>query len=259
MNRRYHAAALTHPFVRLIGAAALFMTAVLLLDGPGLARQLALSAATASFLWLFVRRLNLDLVPVLCAIGVATVGEVILSLGWGLYSYQHALIPLYVPPGHGLFYALAAATARQEWFRARESVITRCVLIAGSVNAAVTLVLFGDAWGLLWWCGALALIRVSRNQLLLASCFVFTLVLEWFGTANGNWAWAAEVPLVGLRSANPPSGVGILYILLDLVVVWLTAGGRASRSLAPAVPPVAYELAAPASPRRRDSLSSPLA
>jgi len=29
---------------------------------------------------------------------------------------------------------------------------------------------------------------------------------------------------VGLRSANPPSGVGILYILLDLIVVGITAG-----------------------------------
>ena len=39
---------------------------------------------------------------------VATTGECVLSLGWGLYRYRNAVIPLYVPFGHGIFYALAA-------------------------------------------------------------------------------------------------------------------------------------------------------
>lgn len=199
------------------------MAAVLLLDGPGLPRQLTLSAVTAGFLWFFVRYLRVDARSVLTAIGVATVGEVVLSLGWGLYSYQHALIPLYVPPGHGLFYTLAAVSAQQEWFRRRESTITRGVLVAGTLIAVLSLVAFRDTWGFLWWLGALALIARSRNQLLLSTCFVYTILLEWAGTANGNWLWAADVPFVGLRSANPPAGVGILYILLDLVVVSLTS------------------------------------
>ena len=42
-------------------------------------------------------------------------------------------------------------------------------------------------------------------------------------TANGNWHWVEGVPFVGLTSANPPSGVGILYILLDLIVVAVAA------------------------------------
>lgn len=199
------------------------MAAVLLLDGPGLTRQLTLSAVTAGFLWFFVRYLRVDARPVLTAIAVATLGEVVLSLGWGLYSYQHALIPLYVPPGHGLFYTLAAVSAQQEWFRRREPVITRGVLVAGTLIAILSLVAFRDTWGFLWWLGALALIVRSRNQLLLATCFVYTILLEWAGTANGNWLWAADVPFVGLQSANPPAGVGILYILLDLIVVSLTS------------------------------------
>ena len=32
---------------------------------------------------------------------------------------------------------------------------------------------------------------------------------------------AADVPLLGLPSGNPPAGVAILYVLLDLIVVWL--------------------------------------
>ena len=86
------------------------MAAVLLLDAPGLPTQLGLSLATFIFLFAFVRHLPVDPRQVICAILVATLGEIVLSLGWGLYSYQHALIPLYVPPGHGLFYTLAAAS-----------------------------------------------------------------------------------------------------------------------------------------------------
>ena len=38
-----------------------------------------------------------------------------------------------------------------------------------------------------------------------------------------GWQWAAVVPGLGLHSANPPSGVGVLYILLDLFTVGVSA------------------------------------
>ena len=67
------------------------------------------------------------------------------------------------------------------------------------------------------------MIRKSHNGLMLSACYVYTTYLEWVGTAIGNWRWAAEVPFVGLHSANPPAGVGILYILLDLIVMGIVA------------------------------------
>jgi hypothetical protein len=215
-------------FLAFIAASTVFMAAILLLDRDGLEHQLGFGLATGAFLWLFARRSSVEPRQIICAILVATAGEIVLSLGWGLYSYQHALIPLYVPPGHGLFYALAADTAQQEALRRRAPAITRTVLVIGSAIAVVSLIAFGDAWGFLWWIGALLLIRKSQNALLLSACFVYTILLEWAGTAIGNWQWTAIVPFVGLRSANPPAGVGILYILLDLIVVAITT--RAARS-----------------------------
>jgi hypothetical protein len=206
-------------FLIFVTSSIAFMGAVLYVDRDGLPSQLALGSATAAFLWLFARGSGVPARQIVCAIIVATAGEIVLSLGWGLYSYEHALIPLYVPPGHGLFYTLAAMAARQEILRAHERAIARGVLVFGSVVAIVSLAFFADAWGFLWWLGALALIRFSRNQLLLSACFVFTIFLEWAGTAMGNWVWTATVPFVGLHSANPPAGVGILYILLDLIVM----------------------------------------
>jgi hypothetical protein len=210
-------------FVTFVTASAVFMTVLLLLDRDGLPQQFALGTATALFLWFFARTSQVQLRQIVCCVIVATIGEVVLSIGWGLYSYRHAVIPLYVPPGHGLFYTLAAETARQQVVRVRGAMITRWVMIAGSVLAIASLALMHDVWGFLWWIGAVALISVSKNRLLLSACFVYTIILEFVGTAIGNWRWAPEVPFLGLHSANPPSGVGILYILLDLIVVAITS------------------------------------
>lgn len=196
-----------------------YLPLLLLTDSPGFLPQLALGAATAAFLWLFARRGAIEPRQIITAIIVATIGECVLSLGWGLYTYHNALIPLYVPFGHGIFYALAAESARQTALRRIAPAITRGVIGAGSIIAIVSLVFFRDQWGLLWWVIAATLLMRSRNQLLLSTCFVYTILLEWLGTAIGNWVWAAEVPFVGLTSANPPSGVGVLYILLDLITV----------------------------------------
>jgi hypothetical protein len=204
-------------FIIFIAAAALFIPALLLADGH--LSQLALGLCTLLFLAVFARGSQIETRQIVCAIIVATTGEVVLSLGWGLYTYRHALIPLYVPFGHGLFYLLAAESAHQPALRRHARAITRSVLVTGSVIAAVSLIFFHDHWGLLWWIAAAILVMRSRNQLMLSTCFVYTILLEWIGTAVGNWHWAAVVPWVGIRSANPPSGVGILYILLDLIAV----------------------------------------
>ena len=211
---------MTRSFTAFLVALAVYVPIVLLADGPGLARQATLGAATAAFLWLVVCRAPVERRrQILTAVVIATTGECILSLGWGLYSYRHALIPTYVFFGHGLFYALAAETAQQRALQRIAPLITRGVLIGGSTVAAASLIFFRDTWGLLWWVIAVALLIRARDQLLLSACFVYTMLLEWAGTAMGNWTWSTEVPYTGLTAANPPSGVGLLYILLDLITV----------------------------------------
>ena len=210
-----------HSLLFVVSALA-FITLILLADRHGLGVQLLLGCATAAFLIYFVRYTEVDWLQIVCAIGIATLGEVALSIGWKLYTYRHAVIPFYVPPGHGLFYAMATVTAAQPWLQRHASIIFRGVLVGGSLLAIVSLLMYGDTWGLVWWLGALVLLRFSRNRLLLSACFCYTIVLEWTGTAIGNWQWAPIVPFLGLHSANPPAGVGILYILVDIAVVMVS-------------------------------------
>lgn len=202
-----------------IASSALFVALVLLLDGPGLARQALLGALTAAFLGWFAARCGADVRQIVTAIVVATLGECVLSLGCGLYAYRNAVIPAYVPFGHGVFYLLAVVTAREPWPRRHARAIVTVVLAAGTAYALAGVAFARDEWGLVWWSLAATLIVRSRNRLLLSTCVVYTIALELAGTALGNWRWAAEVPLLRLQSGNPPSGVGVLYVLLDLITV----------------------------------------
>ncbi len=205
-------------------ASAATLLSILLLDGAGVLRQCLLGLATSLLLWQIISHLHVPARNVLTAIAVATAGEIALSLGWRLYSYRYALIPLYVPPGHGVFYALAAATAEQAVVRRYSAMITSSTLLVGSSVATVTLLAKHDAWGMLWWIGFLLLMRRAQNKTMLAACFLYTMLLELTGVALGNWRWVPVVPFVGLHSANPPAGVGILYAAVDLsVAVLLTS------------------------------------
>src|SRR5438445_1099249 len=129
-------------FVLFLVAAGLYIPALLIADTRGLIPQLALGLATLAFLGVFAQRSEAAVRQIIWAILVATTGEIVLSLGWGLYTYHNALIPLYVPFGHGVFYALAAESARQPMLRRYARLITHAVLVAGSIIAAVRFVWF---------------------------------------------------------------------------------------------------------------------
>ncbi len=217
-HRSFEDGDMTREFQLLLILSAAFVAAVLHLDAQGVATQALLGGATLAFVYLVCKRLDVAVTPVFLCVIVATTGEVLLSAVWGLYSYQHASIPLYVPPGHALFYALAVVTARQPALQRHQTGIVRMILAVMAAMALTTLFLYGDTWGLLWSVAAIALILRSRHPLMLCACVTYTVMLEWGGTWNGNWQWVADVPFVGLTAANPPSGVGVLYVLLDLIV-----------------------------------------
>ena len=159
------------------------------------------------------------------AIGVvvfATIGEVIGSLIWGVYTYRLHNLPLFVPPAHGLVYltglALANAMARH----------VRALVTVAAVGAA--------AWGLLGLtvlphrdvAGALAVPLLllflwrGRNRAIYAGVFLVVAALELYGTAIGTWRWADELPGLGISDGNPPSGVASGYVWFDVMAL-LTA------------------------------------
>lgn len=197
------------------------VTAVLLLDAPDFARQLLLFLSVLVYLVVSVRGSRQPPMQIVVAILIALTGEIVLSAILHLYIYRDGFIPLFVPIGHGVFYAFAIQTDARFRCPVCRARVWKIVVVMGSVTALICLWSVRDQWGFLWWLIALGMILRSRNSFLLSVCFLYTLSLEIVGTSLGNWRWISEVSLFHLHSGNPPFGVGLLYCILDVGTLWV--------------------------------------
>jgi len=156
----------------------------------------------------------------------ATLGEVFLSLIWGLYDYRLGNVPLFVPPGHALLFVLGALLAA----RSRDWIVW--FVPAAAAPFVFVLALSGaDRFGALLFALFLLCLRFGRARLLYAVMFVLALAMELYGTWLGNWTWSRTVPWLGLSTLNPPLAAGVFYCVLDLLVM-ATVARKSRRTLA---------------------------
>jgi hypothetical protein len=175
----------------------------------------------AAFLcWLRGARSDDQLALAICVF-YATLGEVFLSLVWGLYEYRLANVPLFVPPGHALLFMLGRLFAERagawiEWFVPLAAAPFVFLLAATGLGTldALLFALF------------LLCILSARATRLYAVMFVLSLAMEVYGTWLGNWTWAPEAPWLGFTTINPPLAAGAFYCMLDMLVVATVARKR---------------------------------
>jgi hypothetical protein len=183
----------------------------------------------------------------LVVVGIATVGEIVGSIVWGLYTYRLENLPAFVPPGHGLVYLAGLSLAALVGART-----TALLVVAGAVAAVwgiagVTVLPAADVTGTIG-CAFLIGVLVWSRRPVYAGVFMVVVALELYGTALGTWTWQPAVPGLGLSQGNPPSGVASGYIVFDVLALALVArlaGARvarqpmrARRSAAPTTVPV---------------------
>jgi hypothetical protein len=189
----------------------------------GMPGQLAVGVWTWALFLVLLTRINQQLrLPLMLCLVIATLGELCLSLVWGLYVYWLHNLPFFVPPGHVLLFTLGLTFAPRlpRWF---------LVLVAAFAAAYGTTAVLRSTDT---FSAALAILFVSfmafgPNRRLYAMMFVISLLMELYGTWFGNWAWVPDVPGLPMSSANPPLCVGGLYCALDLLV---ESADRALRS-----------------------------
>lgn len=153
----------------------------------------------------------------------ATLGEIFLSLVWGLYEYRLSNIPLFVPPGHAMLFMLGTLLAR----RAGDWIVWAVPLAATPFVLLLAVTGLGTLDALLFSLFLLCMLS-GRASKLYAVMFVLSLAMEIYGTWLGNWTWAAEAPWLGLTTTNPPLAAGAFYCMLDMLVVATVAARRAA-------------------------------
>ncbi|HXH89613.1 MAG TPA: hypothetical protein VNI55_13525 [Gaiellaceae bacterium] len=219
-----------------------YIAALLAVDtqvGAGL--QLVLGGCTWAALLLACRAVSPALrVQTLVVVVVATCGEILGSLVWGVYTYRLENLPSFVPPAHGLVYlagaAIAVAAAAHRTLLVRLALV---LLVAWGI-AGLTLLPRSDVGGAIGaTLLALYLVR-GRAPATYASVFLVVAWLELYGTAIGTWRWAVEIPGTGIANGNPPSGVAAGYVWFDIVALavapWLMRLGSRIRSGSRALP-----------------------
>jgi hypothetical protein len=205
--------------------------------------QLALGVVTAAVLVVAL----VPLPPVLRAqtlvvVGVATVGEVIGSIVWGLYTYRLENLPAFVPPAHGLVCLGGVALAGLAAHRERLLVGAALVGVLAWGVAGVTVLPREDLGGLLGAVLLAVFLLRGRAPATYAGVFAVVAALELYGTALGTWRWAEAAPGTSITQGNPPSGIASGYVFFDIaalalapVALTLTRRVRRSRG-APGAP-----------------------
>ena len=196
----------------------------------GHAGQLALGVFTALLLaGLLAFQPRVVRFQTLAVVVIATAGEIVGSIVWGLYTYRLENLPAFVPPGHGLVYLAGLSLAALLDDR-RGALLVVAGVVAGAWGlAGVTVLPSPDVSGTIG-CAFLIAVLVWARRPVYAGVFMVVVALELYGTALGTWSWQPAVPGLGLSQGNPPSGVASGYVVFDILALSLVAwlGGLAA-------------------------------
>jgi hypothetical protein len=189
--------------------------------------QLLLGLLTAAVLaGLLVLHPRAVRIQTLGVVAIATLGEVVGSLIWGLYANRHDNLPAFVPPGHGLVFLCGVSLATLA--RGRNGVLLASAVAGACVwgIAGLTVLPARDVAGAVG-CAFLAVVVVKTRRPVYAGVFLAVAALEIYGTAIGTWTWEGAVPGLGIPQGNPPSGAASGYVVFDILALALAT--RVSR------------------------------
>ena len=227
-----------------LGAVAAYLAALLWADRfVGLGGQLLLGLVTVLALVVALRAVSPERrAQTLVVVAVATCGEIVGSIVWGLYTYRLENLPAFVPPAHGLVYLGGVALAGLAAGRERLLVALALVAVLAWGVAGVTVLPREDLGGLLGAVLLAVFLLRGRAPATYAGVFAVVAALELYGTALGTWRWAEVAPGTSITQGNPPSGIASGYVFFDIaalalapVALALTRRARRSRG-APGAP-----------------------
>jgi hypothetical protein len=158
------------------------------------------------------------------AVIIAVLGEYLLSIGLGMYTYRLENVPHYVPPGHALVYVAVLYFSKAKSIIKHRIKLEKIFAIFIFIYATIFLIFKNDVFGFALTIATLVILRNKpRERLFYLTMYISVAYLEIIGTNFLCWKWPTTAWGVFdfLPSHNPPSGISFFYFLLDLGCLWL--------------------------------------
>jgi drug/metabolite transporter (DMT)-like permease len=158
------------------------------------------------------------------AVVIAVLGEYLLSIGLGMYTYRLENVPHYVPPGHALVYVAVLYFSKAKSIIKHRIKLEKIFSIFIFIYATIFLIFKNDVFGFVLTIATLFILRNKpRERLFYLTMYISVAYLEIIGTNFLCWKWPTTAWGVFdfLPSHNPPSGISFFYFLLDLGCLWL--------------------------------------
>lgn len=206
----------------------LLLPLILWLDSPALATTLGHESlgqwfanvlTFAYFGWMYRMGSSQLRKLMVIGLGVATAGEVLFSLVIGMYEYRLANIPLYVPPGHTILYAMVYYWIRLPWVRKNPQTVHMALYAAAAMFSVYWWQSHNDLYGFVCFTAYSIVMAFSReSRPFFLAMYMAVVYLELIGTTFGNWYWHSILldKFSWMPSGNPPAGIAIFYFGFDI-------------------------------------------
>ncbi len=170
------------------------------------------------FVWIFFHVSKITKQLMLFGLIIAYIGEVTLSLGLGMYTYRLEHVPFYVPLGHTIVYAGIYYITKEPWVRQHQQNIIRLLYPIMIIYSTLWFFFAHDALGFVCMLAVVVLFKIMpETKLFFLLMFFMVVYLELLGTHYQSWHWPELWfgMFTWMPSANPPSGIGVIYFAFD--------------------------------------------
>lgn len=150
---------------------------------------------------------------------VSFFAEVIGSILLNLYDYRLYNIPMYIPLGHAVMYAIIYLICRQPLLWSHHKIIERFISRFAWGLTLLSFFILQDVAGFLCFMLFWVILIYRKKKLFYLAMFLLVYYIELLGTSFYCWSWYGTL---GKHPAYPPiafapSGIAGLYVLIDIV------------------------------------------
>lgn len=217
---------LTKAFLKKIGLIVLF-TASLYLDSKHLAgifsygQELMNVLSVIAFLVLYKHSVLRTRKLLIYTLLLGTIGEYLFSIVLNMYSYRLSNIPFYILFCHPVMYERVYSFSKDPIIRHYKSQIIKIFYVAILMLTFFYLLVYNDVFGFILTAIFLLISMLKKAKgivLYLLTRYIIIAIGELGGTIYGVWEWpdTAFGIFTFLPSHNPPSGISLFYLLLDV-------------------------------------------